>query len=120
MGKTSMQTVLYISPMALGHEVQVREIHKRFPVAALDRGAGVERLVAFIGSGYYALELTVADTHSDGDFQAQLHRFLGTPEVAAFFQELSAHVNHLPTNIEETADMPLAAPMLVWERQGTP
>jgi hypothetical protein len=110
-----MQTVLYVSPMELGNEVQVREIHKRFPVAALDRGAGVERLVAFIGSGFYALELTVAD--SEGDFQEQFHRFLGTPEVASFFQELSAHVTDLPTNIEETADMPLAAPMLLWERQ---
>jgi hypothetical protein len=108
-----MQTVLYVSPMELGNEVQVREIHERLPVEALDRGAGVERLVAFIGSGFYALELTVAD----GDFQEQFHRFLSTPEVAAFFQELSAHVNDLPTSAEETAAMPLAAPMLYWERQ---
>jgi hypothetical protein len=108
-----MQTVLYVSPMELGNEVQVREIHDRFPVAALDHGAGVERLVAYIGSGFYALEITVAD----GDFQEQFHRFLGTPEVAAFFRELSAHVNDLPTAAGETADMPLAAPMLYWERQ---
>lgn len=108
-----MQTVLYVSPMELGNEVQVREIHERLPVEALDRGAGVERLVAFIGSGFYAMELTVAD----GDFQEQFHRFLSTPEVAAFFQELSSHVNDLPTSAEETAAMPLAAPMLYWERQ---
>ncbi len=108
-----MQTVLYVSPMELGHEVRVRAIHERFPVAALDRGTGVERLVAFIGSGFYALELTVAD----GDFQEQFHRFLGTPEVASFFQELSAHVSNLPIDAEGTAAMPLAAPMLVWERQ---
>ena len=60
-----------------------------------------------------ALELTVAD----GDFQEQFHRFLSTPEVAAFFHELSAHVNDLPTSAEETAAMPLAAPMLHWERR---
>jgi hypothetical protein len=108
-----MQTVLYVSPMELGDEVQVRTIHSRFPVAALDAGAGIERLVAYIGSGFYALEITVAD----GDFQEQFHRFLGTPEVARFFQELSAHVKDLPTAAEETAAMPLAAPMLYWERQ---
>jgi hypothetical protein len=99
--------------MELGNEVQVRAIHERFPVAALDAGAGIERLVAYIGSGFYALEITVAD----GDFQEQFHRFLATPEVAHFFQELRAHVKDLPADAEETAAMPLAAPMLFWERQ---
>ena len=111
-----MQTVLYVSPMELGNEVQVRAIHDRFPVAALDSGVGVERLAAFIGSGFYALEITVAD----GDFQEQFHRFLDTPEVARFFDELRAHVTNLPTPTEETAHMPLAAPMLYWERQYNP
>ena len=107
-----MQTVLFVSPMTLGDEVQVREIHGRFPVAALDRGAGVERLRAFVGSGFYALEITV----DEGDFQEQFHRFLDTPEVAAFFAELGAHVRDLPTPGEQTASMPLAAPLLDWER----
>ena len=107
-----MQTVLYVSPMRLGSEVQVRQIHERFPVEALDRGAGVGRLAAFIGSGFYALELTV----DDGDFQEQFHRFLATPEVAGFFKELTAHVEHLPLTAEGTAEMPLAAQMLLWQR----
>ena len=107
-----MQTVLYVSPMKLGSEVQVRQIHERFPVAALDRGAGVGRLAAFIGSGFYALELTV----EEGDFQEQFHRFLATPEIAAFFQELTAHVERLPVTAEGTAEMPLAAQMLLWQR----
>jgi hypothetical protein len=107
-----MQTVLYVSPMKLGNEVQVRQIHERFPVAALDRGAGVGRLAAFIGSGFYALEITVAD----GDFQEQFHRFLATPEIAGFFQELTAHVEHLPLTAEGTAAMPLATQMLQWQR----
>src|SRR5687767_14670449 len=64
-GAPPMQTVLYVSPMKLGHEVQVRQIHDRFPVTALARGVGIERLVAFIGSGFYALEITV----TEGDFQ---------------------------------------------------
>ena len=107
-----MQTVLFVSPMTLGDEVQVRAIHERFPVAALDRGVGVERLRAFIGSGFYAREITVGD----GDFQEQFHRFLDTPEVAAFFAALGQHVRDLPRPGEETAAMPLAAPLLEWER----
>jgi hypothetical protein len=107
-----MHTVLYISPMTLGSEVPVRQLHARFPVAALDRGAGMGRLVAFIGSGFYALEMTV----EDGDFQEQFHRFLATPEIASFFQELSAHVAHLPLTAEGTAAMPLATEMLRWQR----
>ena len=107
-----MQTVLYVSPMKLGSEVQVRQIHERFPVEALARGAGVGRLAAFIGSGFYALELTV----DDGDFQEQFHRFLATPEIAGFFKELTAHVEHLPLTAEGTAEMPLAAQMLLWQR----
>ncbi len=39
----AMKTVLYVSPMTLGDEVQVREIHQRFPVERLERGVGVER-----------------------------------------------------------------------------
>ena len=109
-----MQTVLYISPMKLGSEVQVRQIHERFPVEALERGAGVGRLVAFIGSGFYALEIAV----EDGDFQEQFHRFLATPEIAGFFKDLTAHVEHLPLTAEGTADMPLAAEMLRWQRGG--
>ena len=108
----AMQTVLFVSPMTLGDEVQVREIHARFPVEALDRGVGLERLRAFIGSGFYALEIAVGD----GDFQEQFHRFLDTPEVAGFFAALGAHVRDLPRPGEETAAMPLAAPMLEWER----
>ncbi len=107
-----MQTVLYISPMKLGSEVQVRQIHERFPVEALERGAGVGRLVAFIGSGFYALEIAV----EDGDFQEQFHRFLATPEIAGFFEDLTAHVEHLPLTAEGTAAMPLAAQMLLWQR----
>lgn len=114
-----MQTVLFVSPMQLGDEVQVREIHERFPVAALDAGVGVAALEISIGSGFYALEITVDD--GDGDFQAQFHRFLRTPEIVSFFDELRAYVKHLPTPAETTADMPLATRMLVWERpQGTP
>ena len=108
----AMQTVLFVSPMTLGDELQVRDLHEAFPVAALDRGVGVRRLRVFIGSGFYALEITV----DEGDFQEQFHHFLDTPEVARFFAALGAHVQDLPKPGEETAAMPLAAPMLEWER----
>jgi hypothetical protein len=108
-----MHTVLFVAPMTLGDEVQVRQIHERFPVEALERGAGVERLRAFIGSGFYALEITA----SDGDFQEQFHRFLDTPEVAGFLTALGEHIQNLPQPGEETAAMQLAAPMLDWVRE---
>jgi len=109
-----MQTVLYVSPMTLGDELQVRELHNSFPLTALERGVGVSHLRAFIGSGFYALELTVDD--HDGDFQEQFHRFLSTPEVKQFFDRLRPYVQGLPSPGEETADMPLAAPLIDWER----
>ena len=107
-----MQTVLHISPMHLGNELAVRQAHDRFPTEALERGIGVDQLIAFIGSGYYALELTV----SDGDFQANFHRFLQAPEVQALFAELRPHVEQLPEPDAQTADLPLATAMLLWQR----
>ena len=109
-----MQTVLCVSRMDLGSELSVREIHDRFPIEVLDRGIGVERLVVFIGSGQYALELTV----SDGDFQEQFHRFLSTPEVRDLFSALGEHVKDLPGPDMGTADMPLATAMLIWNQTG--
>lgn len=107
-----MQTLLFVSPMTRGNELQVREIHQRFPVDALERGTGVERVRVFIGSGFYALEIMV----DDGDVQQQFHRFLDTPEIAAFFASLGGHIQQLPRPGQETAEMPLAAPLLEWER----
>lgn len=109
-----MQTVLYVSPMTTGDEVDVRRIHEQFPLDSLENGAGIERLVAFIGSGMYALEITVGA----GDFQEQFHRFLRTPSVQQLFRDLGPYVKDLPIPDEETADMPLAVPMLVWRRSG--
>jgi hypothetical protein len=109
-----MQTVLLVCRMEVGSELAVREAHDRFPVEVLDRGVGVDRIVVFIGSGQYALELTV----SDGDFQENFHRFLGTPEVRDLFSALAEHVSDLPSPDTETAHMPLATAMLLWNRAG--
>lgn len=106
-----MQTVLYVSRMTTGDEVEVRKIQQAFPVDVLDRGIGVDRMVAFIGSGLYALEITVAD----GDFQEQFHRFLATPEVRSLFDRLSPHVESLPMMNQQTADMPLMAAAMLWQ-----
>ena len=109
-----MQTVLYVTQMELGNEVAVRETHDAFPVEALQRGIGVDRLVVFIGSGFYALEITV----SDGDFQENFHRFLGTPEVRQLFDGLRPHVRDLPGPDAKTADLPLTTAMLLWQAEG--
>ena len=110
-----MQTVLYVSPMQLGDEVAVRQAHEDFPLEALQRGIGVDRLIAFIGSGYYALEITV----SDGDFQENFHRFVGAPEVQRLFAALRPYVQNLPAPDAKTADLPLATAMLLWQSSGS-
>jgi hypothetical protein len=109
-----MQTVLLISKMALGEEVAVRRLHESFPLEALERGIGVERLLAFIGNGWYALEITVGD----GDFQSNFHRFLAAPEFRDFFAALRPFVPLLPTPDAHTADLPLATAMLLWQAPG--
>ena len=110
-----MQTVLYVSPMELGDEVAVRAAHEAFPAEALERGIGIDRLIAFIGSGFYALEITVAD----GDFQDNFHRFLGTPEIQQLFAALRPYVRNLPAPDAKTADLPLMTAMLLWQEPGT-
>ena len=107
-----MQTVLYVSPMTLGDELDVRTIHENFPLDALEHASGVESLQAFIGSGFYALLITVGD----GDFQEQFHRFLETPAVDELLTALQPFVSDLPQHGEQTADMPLAAPLIQWKR----
>ena len=110
-----MQTVLCVCEMEVGDEVAVRQIHDAFPTEALARGIGVERTVAFIGSGYYALEITVGD----GDFQENFHRFLAAPEVQQLFSAIAPHVKNLPEAQDRTADLPLATAMLLWQREGS-
>lgn len=107
-----MQTVLYVTPMVIGDELQVRRVHDQFHLETLESEAGVERLVTFIGSGLYALEITVGS----GDFQEQFHRFLRTPSVQELFTALSPFVKDLPSPDQETADMPLLVPILHWRR----
>ncbi len=109
-----MQTVLLVSKLNVGNEVAVRQIHDGFAMDTLEQGIGIERLVAFIGSGYYALELTVAD----GDFQEGFHRFLSTAEVKDLFSNLRPYVPDLPTPDTETGHMPLATAMLLWNKDG--
>jgi hypothetical protein len=100
--------------MELGKEHLVREAHERFPLEALQRGIGVERIVAFIGSGVYALELTT----SEGDFQANFARFISDPAVERFFDGLRPYVHDLPRPGAKTADLPLASAMLLWQANG--
>lgn len=105
-----MQTLLMVFDARLGDERAIRDIHRDFPADALADGAGVEQVVAFIGSGRYVLELTV----SDGDVQRNLHAFLGHPRVQEMFGLLRAHVPALPVAGTQTADMPISTAMLLW------
>lgn len=109
-----MQTLLFVSTMTLGHEVQVREIHERFPVEAFEHGVGVEQLTAFLGSGFYALQITVDDDGSD--FQTRYREFVNSPDVQRFFDELRQHVDELPAPSDETGELHFAAPILQWQR----
>jgi hypothetical protein len=108
-----VQTILYVSSMTLGDEVQVRHIHESFPVQALEHGTSVENLTAFIGSGFYALEVTFKD---NGDFQERFHEFLRMPEMQRFFDALRSHIDELPSPDAQTAELHLATPLLQWER----
>lgn len=109
-----MQTVLYVSGMELGDEVAVRAAHDAFPAEALQQGLGLDRLVVFIGSGFYAMEITVGD----GDFQENLRRFIAAPEVRRLFDALRPYVKDLPEPESTTAEMPLATAMLIWQADG--
>jgi hypothetical protein len=109
-----VQTILYVSSMTLGEEVQVRHLHEQFPVQALEDGNAVQKLTAFIGSGFYALEIAVNDV--DGGFQEAFHDFLRMPEVRAFFDGLRMHIDELPSPDSQTAELHLATPIVQWER----
>lgn len=110
-----MQTLLYVSSMTLGDEVPVREAHEQFfPTEALTAADAVEQVAAFIGSGFYALELGFAD--DEGDFQQKFHEFVGMPEMQAFFDRLRPHIDELPAADSQTAELHLASPLLFWQR----
>jgi hypothetical protein len=107
-----MQTVLLISPVTLGDEVQIRQIHDSLPAEAIAQSGSVENLQAFVGSGFYALQLAFAA----GDFQEQFRTFVSLPEVQTFFDALRPYVQSLPFPEDETADLLLASPVTYWEQ----
>jgi len=107
-----MQSMLFISAMTLGKETEVRELHNEFPLEALALGDAIETIGAYIGSGFYALQVAF----SDGDFQERFREFVRTPEVQNFFDQLRVYVNDLPAADDQTAEVPLAAPLFYWER----
>ncbi len=108
-----MRTVLFVSSMTLGTETDVRRIHEQFPVKALERAADIERIEAFIGSGFYALQLAFRD----GDFQDRFRAFVTMPDVQSFFDQLRPYVDELPSATDQTADLHLATRLLYWEQE---
>jgi hypothetical protein len=110
-----MQTVLYVSSMKLGDEVEVRRAHEdHFPAEALSDGHAVDQVAAFIGSGFYALQLHFAG--EEGDFQHRFREFVQMPQVQAFFDLLRPYVDELPEPDSQTAELHLASPLLFWQR----
>ncbi len=107
-----MQNVLFISPVTLGDEVQIRRVHELLPTEAIAQSESVEHIQAFVGSGFYALELAFAD----GDFQERFRTFVSLPDVQTFFDALRPYVKSLPFPEDETADVLLASPVLYWEQ----
>lgn len=110
-----MQTVLYVSSMTLGDEIEVRRAHEdHFPIDALADGHAVDQVAAFIGSGFYALQLHFAG--EEGDFQRRFREFVQMPQVQAFFDLLRPYVDELPEPESQTAELHLASPLLYWQR----
>ena len=107
-----MQTVLFVSPVTLGDEVQIRQVHEILPTEAIAQSESIERMQAFVGSGFYALELAFAD----GDFQERYRTFVSLPEVQTFFDALRPYVQSLPFPDDETAEVLLASPIVYWEQ----
>src|SRR4051812_4959901 len=107
-----MQTVLFVSTMTLGKETEVRELHDDFPVEALAAGDAIENLAAYIGSGFYALQLGFGD----GDFQQHFRDFVTDKNVQSFFDGLRAYIDELPAAGDQTAELHLAVPLFTWRR----
>lgn len=128
--------LLLVGQVNAGDEGRVREAQARFPTdAAAD--AGIVAVEAFIGSGYYAIELEIdAD-----DVQDILAAYFNDPRVRAFHASLEPVVSGLPRpdvrygpsdtfhdgapatssprDVQSSADLPFAAGMYRW-RVGEP
>ena len=107
-----MQTVLFVSTMTLGKETDVRELHDQFPVEALESGETFDNMAAYIGSGFYALQLGF---HS-GDFQERFREFVTNPALQSFFDQLREFIDELPAPSDHTAELHLAVPLFAWQR----
>lgn len=138
---TRPRRLLLIGRVQPGHETDVLEAHERLPYAVTGT-AGIDAVEAFVGSGYYALLLEI-DTD---DAQEALASFLNDANVQEFYASLQPFVTGLPgpewqyapsdTFHEEagsaggapraadagatysSADLPLAASMYRWRREG--
>jgi hypothetical protein len=128
--------LLLVGQVNPGDEGRVREAQAHFPTDAA-AGAGIGAIEAFIGSGYYALELEI----DSDDVQDILAAYFNDPRVRAFHASLEPMVSGLPRpdvpygptdrfhdgepaassprTAQSSADLPLAAGMYRW-RVGEP
>src|SRR3954462_8315529 len=71
--------LLLVGRVKLGQEPRLREVQAQFPIDAA-REANIDAIEAFIGSGYYAVQLEIGGN----DVQGILAKFLNDPRVRDF------------------------------------
>jgi hypothetical protein len=132
--------LLLIGHVKPGAETSLREIQMAFPFAAAAE-AGISAVEAYIGSGYYAVELEI----EGDDTQANLAAFFSDPRVREFRDRLESVVENLPgpefqfgvgdhfhqeadntsepersQKVLHTGDLPFAASMYRWRVDEAP
>jgi hypothetical protein len=83
--------LLLVGRVKLGQEPRLREVQAQFPIDAA-REANIDAIEAFIGSGYYAVQLEIGGS----DVQGILAKFLNDPRVRDFRDSLEPIVEGLP------------------------
>jgi hypothetical protein len=83
--------LLLVGRVKPGQEPALRQVQARFPVDAA-REANIDAIEAFIGSGYYAVQLEIGGS----DVQEILAKFLNDPRVRDYRTSLEPIVEGLP------------------------
>jgi hypothetical protein len=136
---TRPRRLLMVGRIQPGREVEILDLQQRLPFEAA-ANAGIDAVEAFVGSGHYAVLLEIdAD-----DAQSALAAFMNDPRVQEFHATLQPLVSGFPSpdwqyaasdrfHPEEaidgatlaatgpaysSADLPLAASVVRWMREG--
>jgi hypothetical protein len=83
--------LLLVGRVKPGQEPALRQVQARFPIDAA-KEANIDAFEAFIGSGYYAVQLEIGGN----DVQGILAKFLNDPRVREYRASLEPIVEGLP------------------------